>query len=170
MILIEALKQIKILQKKAEDLRELVRKNCAISSIETEKYPETTKKIKGWIQAHSDVLKQILHLRTSVQITNLATKVTIELNGKGVTKTIAEWIHRRRDLAHEEFAMWDGLTDRGIREGPAKLPTDIVDIKIVRFYEPEERDKMKELFSNEPFLIDAKLEIVNAVTELIEKK
>lgn len=170
MKLIEALKQIKVEQKKAGDLRQLVRDNCAISSLETPKYVEQDKKIKGWIQAHSDILKEIERLRTAIQRTNLATKVTIELDGKKITKTIAEWIHRRRDLATEECTMWNMLTDRRIVEGPVKGPAgDVINIAIIRYYEPEKRDKMRELFSNEPTLIDAKLEIVNAVTDLIEK-
>jgi len=39
MKLIEALKQTKDLQRKANDLRDLVKNHCAISSLETQKYP-----------------------------------------------------------------------------------------------------------------------------------
>lgn len=170
MKLIEALKQIKVEQKKAGDLRQLVKENCAISSVDTPKYEQQAKKIDGWIQAHSDILKEILRLRTAIQRTNLATGVTIELGGKPVKKTIAEWIHRRRDLANEELSMWNMLSDRDIREGMATTPGGKeVEVKIIRFYEPEKRDTMRDLFSNEPTLIDAKLETVNAVTDLIEE-
>jgi len=169
MKLIEALKKIKELQKKAEDLRNLVKNHCARSSLETDKYPEQAKKVAGWIQSHSDILKEILRLRVAIQKTNLNTNVTIELGGKGVTKTIAEWIHRRRDLATEELSMWNCLTDRGVVEGMGKVPTgDTVEVKIVRFYDPSERDNKKELYQAEPITIDSKLEVTNAITDLIE--
>ena len=169
MKIIEALKKVKDLQRKVEDLRVLVRDHCAISSLETQKYPNQTTQITEWIQAHSDVLKEILRLRIAIQTTNLNTDVIIELDGKSVTKTIAEWIHRRRDLATEELSMWNQLGDRGIHEGMAKGPTgDPVEIKINRFYDPGERDKKRELYSTEPSVIDGRLEVVNAVTDLIE--
>lgn len=169
MKIIEGLKQIKDLQKKAEDLRDLVKDHCARSSLESDKYPEQQKKVAGWIQSHSDILKEILHLRYIIQKTNLQTDVTIELGGKTVTKTIAEWIHRRRDLAKEELKMWECLTDRGIQEGQGRGPTgDPIEIKIVRFYDPSERDSKRELYQSEPLMIDSKLEVINAITDLEE--
>ena len=169
MKLIQGLKKIKELQKKAEDLRDLVKNNCARSSLETDKYPEQEKKVRGWIQSHSDLLKEILRLRVATQKTNLATETSIEIGGKTVTKTIAEWIHRRRDLAGDELKIWSCLTDRGVVEGMGKVPTgDVVEVKITRFYDPAERDNMKSLYQSEPMIIDGHLEVVNAVTDLIE--
>ena len=169
MKLIQGLKKIKELQKKAEDLRDLVKNNCARSSLETDKYPEQEKKVRGWIQSHSDLLKEILRLRIAIQKTNLETSVSIEIGEKTVTKTIAEWIHRRRDLAGDDLKMWNCLTDRGIVEGMGKVPTgDVVEVKITRFYDPAERDNMRSLYQSEPITIDGNLEVVNAVTDLIE--
>lgn len=169
MKIIEGLKKIKELEKKAEDLRNLVGGNCARSSMETDKYEKQSQIVAGWIQAHSDILKEILRLRIAIQKTNLETEVTIEIGNKAVTKTIAEWIHRRRDLASDEYRMWNKLTDRGIVEGIATSPSgDKVEVQIVRFYSPAERDSQKELYQSEPIIIDSKLEVVNAVTDLIE--
>lgn len=169
MKIIEALKKIKDLQRKADDLRILVRDHCAISSMDSEKYPNQTQKIDEWMQAHSDILKEILHLRIAIQQTNLAVEVPIEIGEKTVTKTIAEWIHRRRDLAGSEKHMWTSLSDRGIKEGIAKGPSgDNIEIKIRRFYNPDKRDKMIDLYSSEPSIIDSRLEVVNAITNLIE--
>lgn len=169
MKIIEALKQVKDLKRKADDLKTLVKDNCTLSSLDTPKYPEQAKQIKGWIQAHSDILKEICRLRVAIQKTNILTDVTIELDGKQVKKNIASWIHRRRDLAKEELEIWTGLTDRGIKEGVGKTPSgEAFDLKVVRFWEPAERDKMRSSLSSEPTLIDSKLEIINAVTDLIE--
>jgi len=172
MKLIEALKKIKDEQRKADDLREKVAKHSAHLSIETPVYKDQPKQVAGWIQAHSDILKEILRLRIAIQRTNLETMVAIAVGagGSDVTKSIAEWIHRRRDLAGEECTMYQGLTDRGLKEGTMKQSTEqLVDVKIVRCYDPEQRDKMIDLYQSEPSVIDARLEVVNAVTDLIEK-
>lgn len=169
MKLIQGLKKIKELEKKAEDLRDLVKNNCARSSLEQDKYPEQEKKVRGWIQSHSDLLKEILRLRIAIQRTNLETEVSIEIGERTVTKTIAEWIHRRRDLAGDELKMWNCLTDRGIIEGQGKVPSgEVVEVKITRFYDPAERDNMRSLYQSEPIIIDGHLEVTNAVTDLIE--
>jgi hypothetical protein len=169
MKLIEGLKGTKVLQQKANDLRDLVKAHCARSSLETDKYPNQKGRVAVWMQAHSDLMKEILRLRIAIQRTNLATSVTIELDDKVITKTIAEWIHRRRDLAQEEQSMWNCLTDRGIAEGIVKGPTgDPVEIKIVRFFDPGERDNKRELYQSEPMIIDSRLEVVNATTDMIE--
>ncbi len=169
MKLIEALKKVKDLLRKAQDLRDLVKGHCAISSLETEKYPTQTKIVSAWIQSHSDIIKEISELRLAIQYTNMATNVVIELGGKQVTKTIAGWIHRRRDLAALELSMWNMLTDRNIKEGFGTGPSgDKIDIKIRRFYDPGEKDTKRELYISEPSIIDSRLEVVNATTDLIE--
>jgi len=170
MKLIEALKQIKDLQRKAADLEDKVSKHSAYLSIETPVYKNQKTQVSEWVQAHSDLLKEILRLRVAIQRTNLVTPVTIELGGKSVTKSIAEWIHRRRDLAGLEAQMWSKLTDRSLREGTIKQSTDqLVEVKIVRCYSPEERDFALNLYQSEPTLIDSRLEVINAITDLIEE-
>lgn len=171
MKLIEAMKQNKELLEKADDLRKKVKTYCADLDFETPLYTDQKQQIREWMQAHSDVLKKVLELRTSIQRTNLATVVTIELGGKQVTKTISEWIHRRRDLANAELLMWAGLTDKGLKEGqalpsttPGAQPTPV---KIRRYFDPVERDKMTELYRTEPGIIDRTLEVVNATTDLL---
>ena len=169
MKIIEGLKQIKDLQRKAEDLRTKISQHSAYLSLETPVYADQKRQVAEWLQAHSDILKEICRLRVAIQKTNISTTVVIELDGKAVTKTIAEWIHRRRDLATFEMDAWRKLTDRGLKEGFSNSSTGVpLEIKIVRCYDPAERDKKVSALSSEPTIIDSKLEIVNAVTDLIE--
>ena len=170
MKLIEAMKKLKDLNVKAEDLRNKVALNCVNLNIETPLYGADQKAtVDGWIQSHSDILQEILKLRFAVQRTNIATPVTIELGGKQVTKTIAEWIHRRRDLAKLDMDMWGKLGDRGLKEQNIQNSTGgpTTEIRIVRYYDPKERDAKVGLYRSEPSTIDATLEIVNATTELV---
>ena len=168
--IIQAMKQVKDLQRKAEDLRKKVTMQCAHLSFETPTYgAEQKQTVRGWVQSYQDITKEILKLRVAIQKTNINTMVKIELGGVTVEKSIAEWIHRRRDLAKMDEAIWGALTDRGLKEGKGKTTTgDEFDAKIVRNFDPVERDNKLELYRSEPMTIDATLEVVNAVTDLME--
>lgn len=169
MKLIEAMKKLKDLNIKAEDLRKKVAMNCADLSIETPLYGADQKAtVDGWMQSHSDILQEILKLRVAIQRTNIATTVTIEVGGKQVSKTIAEWIHRRRDLAKLDMDMWAKLGDRGLKEQNIQTSPGgpVTEVRVRRYYDPKERDAKLELYRSEPSIIDATLEVVNATTEL----
>jgi len=169
MKIIEAMKQIKDLQRKAEDLRKKIQQCSADLDIETPLYEDQFGKVKGWLQAHGDLCKEVLRLRVAIQRTNIVTNASVELGGKEVTKTIAEWIHRRRDLAATELLAYKMLTDRGLKEGQIKQSTgETREVHIRRYYNPEERDKAIDFLQSEPLMIDSRLEVVNAVTDLIE--
>jgi hypothetical protein len=170
MKIIQAMKQLKELTVKAEDLREKVGKFCADLTIETPTYPDQRATVMGWIQAHGDIVKRISELKLAIQRTNLATNVTIELDGKQVTKPIAAWIHRRRDLATLEHAMWSKLSDRNLKEQNLQTAPGgaVTEVRIRRYFDPAERDSRRELYRSEPSTIDATLEVVNATTDLLE--
>jgi hypothetical protein len=168
--LIQAMKKLKDLKVKADDLREKVGKHCADLSIENPVYPDQKAQVAGWIQSHHDVVKEILSLRVAIQRTNLHTEVAIEIGGKHVTKSIAEWIHRRRDLATLDMTMWATLTDRTLREQNVQTVKDgpVTEIRIRRYFDVVERDAQHALYRSEPSVIDGVLEVTNATTDLIE--
>ena len=172
MKIIEALKKIKDLKRKADDLKEKIGKYCADLDCDTPTYPDQRREVEKWLQSHSDIIKEICHLRTAISRTNLMTDVAIELGGKYVTKCIAEWIHRRKDLAKEEEQAWRKLNDKGLGEEYRRRFTEKspeVVIKRRLYFDASQRDNMVELYRSEPSIIDATLEITNAVTDLIEK-
>lgn len=169
MKIIEGLKKSKDLLRKAEDIRTKIGVYCANLDFETPAYPDQAQQIKEWLQAHRDITQEILNLKIRVAKTNLTTQVKIEIGGNIIGKCITEWVYRRRDLAKMDLAAWLKLTDKNLREGKVGTSTgEAMDVKIRRYYEPKERDKMVEMFTSEPMLIDAALEVTNAVTELNE--
>ena len=170
MKLIEGMKKLKDLSRKAEDMRGKISVNCAHLSVETPTYGDKQREqVREWLQAHEDISKEMLRLRMAIQRTNLATSVSIELGGKGVTKTITEWIHRRRDLAKLDADAWSKLGDKGLKEGFGKNSLgEQIEVRIVRNFDPKERDAKIELYRSEPMTIDATLEVTNAITDLIE--
>jgi hypothetical protein len=168
MKIIEGLKKIKELQRKAEDLRGKVGQYHVHMSTEQPVYgAEQKATVQGWMQSHSDIMKEILDLRLAIQRTNLAVEVSIDLSGKSVTKSIAAWIHRRRDLAEMEAKMWGRLNDRGLTDKVImSTQSEKMEVKVIRYYDPKERDNKLEEYTSEPHAIDARLEIVNATTDL----
>ena len=175
MKLIEAMKQIKELVRKQADLRDKIGVYCAHLSLETPVYGEETRDtVKGWLQSHEDIAKEIVRLKVAIQRTNLATVVTIKLGDVSVSKRIAEWILRRGNdkipgLANADREAWAKLTDRNLREGIGKNSLGAeLEIRIVRNFDPKTRDQKIELYRSEPSAIDAALETVNAITDLLE--
>lgn len=170
MKIIQAMKKLKDLAVKATDLRGKVQQHSADLTMETPAYPDQRRQVAEWLQSHGDVLREILRLRVAIQRTNLHTEVTIELGGKQVTKCIAEWIHRRRDLAKLDMDAWSKLTDRSLKEQNIQTTPGgpITEVRIRRHFDPAERDRNLELYRSEPSVIDGTLEVVNATTDLIE--
>lgn len=168
MKIIEAMKKIKDLKRKADDLKDKIGTYCADYDINTPTYPDQKAQISEWVQAHGDIIKEIGHLRFGISKTNVMTQVTIELGGKQITKSIAEWIYRRRELAQEDRLCYARLTDRGLQEmGMAQKDNDKVFVKRRLYFDPKERDMKVELYRSEPSIIDGTLEVINAVTDLI---
>lgn len=174
MRIIEGLKKTKDLTRKAEDLRAKISTYCADLDAENPAYETADrqrKQISEWLQAHSDILKEIEKIRLSIQKTNLEILVDVEvIDGKFVKKSIAAWILRRRELANLEKAAWFVLTNRNLQPKNYKPDATKDEIKIAnvrKYYDQLERDKKVEEFTSEPSRIDAALEIVNATTELI---
>lgn len=172
MKLIQGMKKLKDLMIKAEDLTQKVALKCADLTVETPEYGDRQREqIALWIQSHSDVVKEMLALRISIQRTNLITNATIELGGTQISKCIAAWIHRRRDLSQLEEQMWRRLGDRGLKESNLQSAPGgpITEIRIRRYFDPKERDTKIELYRTEASIIDGVLETVNATTDLIEE-
>ena len=171
MTIVEALKTKKRLNKKLEDLRKKISDYSAHLDSEKPVYGADQKaRVQGWVQAHGDLVTKIEELSIAIQKTNLATQVEIQLGGKPVKKSISQWILRRTSLAAHEQACHAALHDRNLRDtyvtaadGKTKLP-----VQVVRYFDPVERDRMVDVFRHEPSMIDQKLEVVNATTQLVD--
>lgn len=170
MKVIEGLKLYKELQVKCDDLRKKIAQNSALLSIETPTYPDQKGIIRGWLQSHEDLTREMVRLRVRIAKTNLATMVTIKVGGHELTKSITEWIVRRKELAKLDEAAWAALTDRGLKEQNLRTHPEgpVTEVRIVRFFDALERDQRITTYRDEPGLIDRTLEVTNAVTELLE--
>ncbi len=172
MKIIEAMKRVKANKEKLADLQKQIGQYCAGYDFEAPTYGmDTANKITEWLQSCDDISRQSAKLLVAIQRTNLATSVTITLGDNNITKSIAEWVWRRREYAKIDLATWSMLTDRNLKEGmhtnSQGTPTLV---KVVRHYDPVKRDRMVAMYKSEHHEIDAALEVVNAVTDVIEEK
>jgi hypothetical protein len=179
MMIIEGMKKIKDLQQKAADLREKVKAHGADLDIQEPVYENQKDKVEGWIQAHTDLMKEIVDLRVRIMRTNIATYVTVRLGDKDVIKSIAEWVVRRGNkrepgLWQHDYQLWAGLTEqaiaqRGLKDGQLTLVpgTQPVAVKLRRYFDVNVRDAALDLYRSEANVIDAALEVANATTELL---
>lgn len=172
MKIIEAMKRVKANKEKIADLQKQIGQFCANLNFKSPTYgTETANKVSEWLQACDDVSKQNSKLLVAIQRTNLATPVTITLGDSNITKSIAEWVWRRREYAAIDLKTWMALTDRNLKEGTGMNSSGTpVDIKIVRHYDPVKRDRMVAMYKSEAHEINSALEVINAVTDLIEEK
>jgi 2-succinyl-5-enolpyruvyl-6-hydroxy-3-cyclohexene-1-carboxylate synthase len=170
MKLIEAMKRVKANKEKIADLQQRISGVSANLSFETPLYGDQTKaKIEEWLQSCHDTTLENVRLLTAIARTNLQTTVTIKIGDNNITKSIAEWVWRRREYSGIDLVTWSKLTDRGLKEGDVQSSPGIVtSVKIIRHYDPNLRDKKIAEFRTEPHEIDAALEVVNATTDLIE--
>jgi hypothetical protein len=172
MKIIEAMKRIKENKEKIADLQSKIFQYHVNMSYETPVYgPNTPGKIQEWLQSCHDLAMNNVKLLTQIAKTNLATSVTITLNEKPITKTIAEWVWRRREYAAIDLKTWAQLNDRNLKDmmTPATVQgAEPTKITVVRHYNPEQRDVHLNMYKSEPHQINAALEVINAVTDLVE--
>lgn len=170
MKIIEAMKRVKANHEKIIDLQQKIQNHSANLSFEKPVYGDQAKdKINEWVQSAIDTGHENVKLLTAISRTNLATQVTITLGEKSITRSITEWVWRRRQYATIDLQTVQRLTDRGLKEGRLPQSTgESLEVNVVRHYDPELRDKWVAVLAREPHDIDAALEVANAVTDLIE--
>ena len=77
MKIIEALKELKSLEKKHNDLVSKLKRNSAHLDIQPSEYPDPEAKIREWVAAATATSRRTEELTLAIQRTNLATEVTI---------------------------------------------------------------------------------------------
>lgn len=170
MKLIEALKRLKMNRKKVTDLAALIKGNIEHMDGEKTKYSNPKLHVESWVQSIKDISLENEKLLARIQKTNLETPVSITLpDGKIVTKSISEWICRRREgIDFEELSyrsMRYTLKDKA-ESNP--VTGELMVNKVVHNFEASVKDQRLMHLSEEPLIIDSALEIVNATTDLME--
>ena len=163
------MRKIKINLERVATYQKQIGQYCADYEVQDATYPDQAGQVRSWLTASHDLLEEVERLKRQISATNLATQVTIVIEGQRIAKSITEWISRRDTLAKLELATWEALGDKGLTTQPVKDPAtgEVRLIKVRRYFDPKERDAKVMAFRAEPHTIDGALEVVNATTDLI---
>lgn len=168
MKIIEAMKRLRVIEKRIQANSQRVSQYCTIVTTERPYYDTEEKqseKVKSLIQANLDLISEYLNLKTAIDVTNLRTEVRVE----GKDHSIAELLVMRRKLADLAILSYAALDDRQAihRAQTTPIAPGEPQRQIKRLY--KEEFKYEGINEWQGFLdaIDARLEVVNATTELV---
>lgn len=170
MKIIEALKELPLIEKRIEsNLEKINRYAAGVESgnslgIVFASASEQRKEVAALVQANEDLVKRRALLRRQLYITNC----TVELEINGVKKTIAEWIEYREkgfNFVERTYNAMNAVL--ATRELQITKADPMVGAKVVFFF--DEADKNKKIEANRDIRdqLDARLEILNATTDLV---
>lgn len=121
--------------------------------------------VASLLQSTNDLVARSATIRRVLAVTNATIRVQID----GVSRTIAEWIsYRTAGFAHQIRAL-QAQNDKIAQANLNKVQFDVdAGVRIARFYDEKKRnDAISEVEALQG-QIDARLEMVNATTDLVE--
>ncbi|MGD2072884.1 MAG: hypothetical protein PVG65_05300 [Candidatus Thorarchaeota archaeon] len=172
LMLIEAMKKLRIIEKKINTNTNSINRYASMVSTEKPSFDNEGKQqreINALIQSNEDLMEEYLILKKRIEYTNLFT--TVEMHGRKYS--ISELLVIRRKLANLMVSTYNALNDR---EGQSRLQmyqrtsataSDSERPRVVKLYKEEMKNeglkKWQDLYDN----IDSRLEVINATTPLM---
>jgi len=170
MKIIEAMKKLKVILKRLQDNTQQIAAYSSILSTEKPAFgseEEQRRKVKALVQANNDLLGEYLTLKQQIEATNL--KITVEIGGK--KWTISELLVIKRVLAQYMVNTYNAMTtasaEQRMKAGFGKTAEGSSPLALRMFEEKDRLDgisKWQDIYSN----IDSRLEVVNAMTDLVD--
>jgi len=173
MALIEGMKKLKVLEKRIDRNTERILMYSSAPSNEKPTFgdeKEQRKQVQELIQSNKDLLTEYLHLKQRVDMTNLATRVTI---GKREFKLI-DLLVLRRGLAKKMEKTYHALSTDYADKRLAQMQRNIAlqagekPPHALRFYDENEKFANLQEWQGLQDEIETRLEVINAVTSLVE--
>lgn len=170
MKIIEALKELKLIEKRIQGNQEQITKYASYISIDTPPLETESKQraeVDSLIQANYDLILRYLELKQKIELTNLKVKVT--LGGKDWT--ISQLISLRRGMGKFYISTLQALSPivankkfQELRQVEITNPP-----KAVLLWDEAKKNEQLKYWQQEVLdRIDPTLEIVNATTDLVE--
>jgi hypothetical protein len=175
MKIIEAIKELRIIEKKMNKNIQMVEEYSSILSTERPAFGDPMsqiKKVHELIQSNTDLLERYLYLKKAIEKSNL--EISVEVGGKKYL--ISDALTIKRKMATYMLDTYNALN---IKKSEAKMnsskrfltmdskPNQVVDIE--RMYDEKEKlaglSVWQDLYDN----IESRLEVINATTDLIEQ-
>ena len=168
MKIIEGMKRLRVIEKRMESQRNAVTEYASKLSTEMPRFQtkeDQAKEVASLIQSNNDLCAEYLRIKRSIEYTNL--KVTVELQGKAYS--ISDLLVVKRKLADRMVATYRALNDTVARDRLRNAPKfDGETPKVEVLY--DERTKLDNIrkWQDLADMIDSRLEVINATTDLIE--
>jgi predicted nucleic acid-binding Zn-ribbon protein len=169
MKIVEAMKELKLIEKKIARNTDSIQKYSAQLSNERPYFttPEAqSKEIRSLVQANGDLIDNYIALKGKIERTNL--EITIEMDGRKYS--LSELLVLKRKLAGLMAKTYEAMNDNSAKQSERLIMRSGSDkeIRVERFY--DEREKMEGLRKWQDFVdnIDSRLEVINATTDIVE--
>lgn len=169
MKIIEALKNLKTIEKRILKNCEDITKYSAWVDIETIAFETEEKQraeVASLVQSNLDLETEYLRLKTAIETTNLAVSVTI----KDRTYSISNLVTLKRKAKGFRAMTYNALDGRGAVQRMQQIYAKGFDAgnppKVVAAYKEEDKNKALREWDDFVSAIDGRLEVVNAETEL----
>ena len=168
MMLIEAMKELKVIEKKMVKNSQSISEYAAVS--DNERLPfgnkdAQSKEVRSLIQANGDLLQRYLNLKKQIEKTNLET--IVEVNG--IKYTISDLLILKRKLAKLMVGTYQALNENAARARVTQMRRGQGEREpvIERYY--SEGDKVAGIreWDDLYHAIDSRLEVINATTPLL---
>lgn len=166
MKIIEALKELPVLEKRIARNNEQIKEYAGLPSWETSPFGGAglqTDKVQSLVQSNLDLIDRHSKLTLALAITN--TQVKVDIGGE--VKTITEWIAFRRKTYALMKSTFDSLDVSAAIERAGRPKVELTEgVKVERMFSEENKLKSLERIRAIRDLVDGTLEVVNATTDL----
>lgn len=175
MKIIEALKEIPLIEKKIESNMKQISKYASAVQVgdvihsEFKTAEEQQKVFDGLIQSTKALCYRRGRLRNILAKTNAT--VTFTLNGE--TNTITEWLEIRNKTLEVLKNLQSSLTTISGNVALQALPKELfasgAAVQVIKFYDEAFKNSLTDHINNLKYQIDTSLEMLNATTDLVEE-
>jgi hypothetical protein len=170
MKIVEALKKLRVIEKRMASNSEQISEYCSKVTTEMPRFPsvdEQKKEVKALIQSNQDLMTMYLQLKRAVEHTNLTIKV--EIGGKKYS--LADLLVIKRKMARSMINTFSSLNDHKAQQRMRFAPQfDDKKPQVELLYSEREKldglRKWQDLYDN----IDSRLEVLNATLDLAEEE
>jgi len=170
MMVIEAMKRLRIIEKRMANNAEAIQRYASMVSTEKPYFDNEDKQkseIKSLIQSNQDLVEEYLTLKKRIEYSNLFTNV--EIGGRQYS--ISELLVIKRRLAQKMLHTYNSLNtmegDTRVRSTRLSPSQSGQTPQVVRYYREEDKikglQKWQDLYDN----IESRLEVINATTPLM---
>lgn len=171
MKIIEALKELKLIEKKIDKNIMEITQYASILNIERpifESEADQRREIEIRIQSNRDLMNRYLWLKRCIEHTNLVSSIELD----GVTYSLIDLLYIKRKMGGKMVSTYSALNtsaaDNRIRSGRIAMPTDGRQVNTVMLYDEKKKNIGLSEWQNLVDKIDSRLEVLNATIDLIE--